>query len=329
MSGADGQRRADLTEEERPMRVMLATDGSSSARTAAEWLAHFPLPPATTVVVLAVANVPPVAFMSPPLRLWGEEIVAALRRGAEDAIDTLRTRWPTAELRVPEGDPRVAVPEHADEWHADLLVVGARGLGAVRGFMLGSVSTAAIHAADCPVLVVKGAARDLRRVLIAIDGSEDAVAAARFVARLPLPSATVVQLVGVVSPPQYPLMSPELGTPLLFDAMDQLLTERRRAAAEAIAAVRPEFGDRVTVQSTMPEGLPADEILRTAHERSADLVVVGARGLGPVKRLLLGGVAERVLHRADCPVLVVKWGRTLLTPPARSVSRRSETRLRR
>lgn len=56
-------------------------------------------------------------------------------------------------------------------------------------------------------------------------------------------------------------------------------------------------------------GRPADEILAATSEKDVDLVVVGARGLGLVKRLLLGSVSERVLHEAECSVLVVKGGR--------------------
>jgi nucleotide-binding universal stress UspA family protein len=293
------------------MRVLLATDGSNDARTATEWLATLPLPADTTVLVLSVANVPPPAtFSLGSAPLWADTVVDASRRAAADAVDRLKDRWPTAELRVPAGDPRAVIPEQADAWAADLIVMGARGLGPVAGFMLGSVSNAVVHAAPCPVLVVKGHARDLRHVLVAIDGSDDARAAAELVADLPLSPSTVVRLLGVAEPPQYPLVAPELGTPMLFEAIEQIVTERRRVLDEALAAVRLEFDTRVIVEPVIAEGVPADQILRAARLGAIDLVVIGARGLGPVKRLLLGSVSERVLHHSDCPVLVVKgWRR--------------------
>ena len=60
------------------------------------------------------------------------------------------------------------------------------------------------------------------------------------------------------------------------------------------------------VTRSMPKGHPAGEILAAAAGFDADLIVVGARGLGGMKRLLLGSVSERVLRDARCPVLIVK-----------------------
>jgi nucleotide-binding universal stress UspA family protein len=62
------------------------------------------------------------------------------------------------------------------------------------------------------------------------------------------------------------------------------------------------------VTRSTPTGYPADEIIATAGDFDTDLVVVGARGLGGMARLLLGSVSERVLRHARCPVLIVKEG---------------------
>jgi nucleotide-binding universal stress UspA family protein len=292
------------------LRVMLATDGSTDARTATEWLATLPLPADTHVMVLSVVNVPPpVPWSLASTQAWGDTVTDAARRVAADAVERLEVRWAGTEFRVASGDPRTVIVAEAEEWDADLLVVGSRGLGAVSAFMLGSVSSAVVHAARCPVLVVKGGVRPLRRVLVAVDGSPDARTAARFVANLALPPSVTLRLVGVVEPPEYPLVAPELGTPTLFEAIEQIVTERRRALDEELVTLAPELAIRAPVEPVITEGRPAAEISRLARNGAADLIVVGARGLGPVKRLLLGSVSERVLHESDCPVLVVKGGR--------------------
>jgi nucleotide-binding universal stress UspA family protein len=96
-------------------------------------------------------------------------------------------------------------------------------------------------------------------------------------------------------------------TPTLEAAVEELVAERRAAIADALARVEVEMNGRVlAIERSIAVGLPAEQIIAAARQDKADLVVIGARGLGAIKRLLLGSVSERVLHRADCPVLVVK-----------------------
>jgi nucleotide-binding universal stress UspA family protein len=291
------------------MRVLVATDGSTHASIAAEWLTTFPFPAATEVLVLAAADLPRAPLGLPPMSVYDEVMVEAARRAAEQARVVLGRRWKDVDVRVLQGDPRAAIPEQADEWGADLVVVGARGLGAVTGMLLGSVSTAVVHGAHCAVLVVKDEPRPLRRALIAVDGSEDALAAARFFARLPLGTGITTQLIGVVERVPTPRTAPGFITPVLAQAIDTLLAERRQTVERALTRVEAEIDGKVSrLERVTPVGLPADEIVDAARRGDADLVVIGARGLGAMKRLFLGSVSERVLHRVECPILVVKGG---------------------
>jgi nucleotide-binding universal stress UspA family protein len=288
---------------------MLATDGSPSAQTAARWLATLPLPDDTTLLVVAVAEVPDAPLSRRPTPEWRAALLDATRHAAAEAVDVLRTRWSAVELRVPAEDPRHAIPRRADEWDADLVVVGSRGLGSVTGFMVGTVSSAVAHHACCSVLVVKGAPRGLRRILIAVDGSETALAAVRFVAALPLEPGTIVELVGVVTPPDYatPPMFAVAATPELVGAAMTMMEEDRRRLDTALTTAEALFAGRpVTIMRVLATGYPAREILAAAEQDGAELIVVGARGVGAVKRLLLGGVSTRVLEQARVPVLIVR-----------------------
>jgi len=74
-----------------------------------------------------------------------------------------------------------------------------------------------------------------------------------------------------------------------------------------LAAAAARFPDaRLPIERLVTEGDPAQEIVRRAGERDVDLVVLGARGLGTLGRLLLGSVSETVLHHAGRPVLIVR-----------------------
>jgi nucleotide-binding universal stress UspA family protein len=218
--------------------------------------------------------------------------LADAQRAAEAAAATLRPRWPETTARVVHGDPRRVIPDTAVDWGADLVVVGARGLGAFRRLLLGSVSTATVQHAPCPVLVVRGRPRELVTAVIAIDGSPQSRTAARFFATLPLDRALTVRLVGVV----------EQSRP----GPIRDVAERRRGELDgALRAVAADFRAKTAaVKNMVTVGSPAVEVLEAA--KFADLVVLGARGLGRMDRLLLGSVSERVLHHARCPVLVVR-----------------------
>jgi nucleotide-binding universal stress UspA family protein len=172
---------------------------------------------------------------------------------------------------------------------------------------MGSVSTAVVHHAPCPVLVVKGRPRGLQTVVIAVDGSPHSMAAARFFAALPLERTLRIQLVAVAEPPRLPVAAPEvLGVPML-SALDELARERRSRLESVLAGLETELRPRVArVEGSAILGHPAEEIIALASASGVSLVVVGARGHGAVKRLVLGSVSERVLHHAPCSVLVVK-----------------------
>ena len=166
------------------MRVLLATDGSKDARTATVYLRDFPLPEGSRILLLSVVDAPASPLDVPPVREFRAALRAEGRRALEEARRLLGPRGATAEDRVAEGGARAEILRAADEWEADLIVLGARGLGGVRGVLLGSVSSAVAHHARCPVLVVKGRPRPLGGVLIALDGSEHAWAGVRFVLAL-------------------------------------------------------------------------------------------------------------------------------------------------
>lgn len=292
------------------MRVLLATDGSEDARRATGWLAGFPLPPATAVRVVMAVVLPHSPLEIDTIRSFNAALLAAARQTAGEARAALSGRWPDAEIAVREGDPRQEIPRAAEEWGADLVVLGARGLGAVRGFLLGSVSTGVVRHARCPVLVVKGPAGGLARAVVAVDGSADSLAAARFFASLPLPRALRVRLLAVVEPLHFPSPAPDVVAPPMATALDDMVRERKTELEGVLARVERDFRGKVAeVEASVSLGRPSEEIAQAAREPGVDLVVVGARGLGVLKRLVLGSVSERVLHHVECPVLIVKGAR--------------------
>jgi nucleotide-binding universal stress UspA family protein len=288
------------------MRVLIATDGSSDAAKAVRWVRDVPLPPGSVIRVLNVVTFPPSTLDIAPVRAVYQHLREAGRQVTVEAGAILGAGGGTVELRTRQGTPSVEIVREASRWPADLVVVGARGLGAVNRFLMGSVSTAVAHSVSCPIAVARGTATELRRVVIACDGSPDSMAALEFVGQLPLGSEVSVRLLAVMTPPSVPAAAPELlgagWPPALAEALD---AERARLE-EVLARAEGQLRGVGKIERSVVAGHPAVEVLRAAEEPGVDLVVVGARGLGTLARLVLGSVSERVLHHAPGPVLIVK-----------------------
>lgn len=283
------------------MRLLVATDGSADARTAAQWLSDFPLPADTSVLLVAVVNLPPSPIDIPTVTAFKDALMHEARGGVEELRPPFKRRVASVETRVVAGDPRQEIVQLGHDWSADLIVVGARGLGAVASAVLGSVSLAIARHAPCAALVVRPDPRPLRSVAVALDGSAASDHAARFFAALPLPATLAVRLVGVVEPPPVPRTAPTAVIASLQHAIAEVTYDRRRVLAAALDRVAKHFPGQPTQE--LPVGVPAETLERLSSE--VDLIVLGARGLGPVKRLVLGSVSERVLRHAACPVLIV------------------------
>lgn len=267
------------------MRVLLASDGSRDSRRATRWLRDAPLPSDTRVSALTVATLTHPPGDSRSVRDLRDSVLAEARDASERAARILGRRWPGVEAAVREGDPRVEIVQVAEERPTDLIVLGARGLGPIKRFFLGSVSLAVVRYAPCPVVIVRGRPRPVRRVLVAIDGSEGSREALRFLSIFELVREVSVSLLFVVQ-----------GPPTLRGDAGEIL-------ADAAAILADTAGP---IERSVMGGDPAREIVRVARSSDVDLVVLGARGLRTIGRLLLGSVSETVLHRVGCPVLIVR-----------------------
>jgi nucleotide-binding universal stress UspA family protein len=285
------------------MRVLVATDGSNDAKAAVEWMHYLPFPGDREVMVITVVTPPAPARPDMAGELRGA-LIAEARRLADDTAAELICR--RAIGRVVEGDPREEIVAAARDWDADLVVLGARGLGAIREFFLGSVSLWVARHAPCPVLVCKGGPRVLETVTAGVDGSEHARRALAWLASLPLRATTRVRLVGVAEPQRYPTSAPWILGDTLREAVAMVEAERRAALEAAVRDCAAIVGARAQVEVDIVTGAPADVLVRDAERHASGLLVVGARGAGAFTRLLLGSVSEAVLRHAGCPVLVVR-----------------------
>jgi nucleotide-binding universal stress UspA family protein len=136
-----------------------------------------------------------------------------------------------------------------------------------------------------------------KNILLAFDGSEHAQKAALLAADLARQYRASLCLVHTYDPvPDY------LGEPFLQEAISKRTEVADRVVAQALALL----GEFPQLEIEVLEGPPAEAILRVAEIRKVDLIVMGTRGLGQLKGLLLGSQSQKVLTHAQCPVLLVR-----------------------
>jgi nucleotide-binding universal stress UspA family protein len=142
------------------MKILLAIDGSSHSHAAVDEVARRPWPAGSTIRVLSAFQ--PYTPSASEFVLEGatlEDLRRQLASGAEEitrrAADGLRPTGLATETIVREGDPRSTIVDEADEWGADLIVLGSHGRTGVARWLLGSVAQAVVGHASCTVEVVK------------------------------------------------------------------------------------------------------------------------------------------------------------------------------
>lgn len=189
---------------------------------------------------------------------------------------------------------------------ADLLVLGARGLGGFKGLLLGSVSQHCLRHAGVPIAIVHGPPPERageRRLVVGVDGSPASAAALAWAVAAADARDAVVEVVHAWEPPV--LYGPAAGVAevpydveAIMDAGQRLIDDMIDAATAGAPGVRTE--------SRIVADTPAGGLLDAAE--GADVVVVGRRGIGGFRRLLLGSVSDHVARHATGVVVVVPAG---------------------
>ncbi len=174
---------------------------------------------------------------------------------------------------------------------AELVVLGSRGHSRLGAALLGSTATAVTAKAPCPVVVVRGVAA-AGPVLVGTDGSADSEAAVLFGFEEAARSGERLEVVYCWQP----LARQEA-------AIEDTAELLRNWLAESLAPYRDKFPG-VQVRAEIEEGRPAAVLAERSSAGS--MVVVGSRGRGGVKGLLLGSVSQSLLHLATCPIAVVR-----------------------
>jgi nucleotide-binding universal stress UspA family protein len=143
-------------------------------------------------------------------------------------------------------------------------------------------------------------------ILVALDGSDHANHALSVALDLADKYTAKLVLLTVFHSTYFPVVEPSVEVIMAQEAyLQSQRTHSQRLLTEAAQRVRQSHPD-LDVTTTLVEGRPADKIIETAQQESSDLIVMGSRGVGGIRQLVLGSVSDRVADSAPCPVLIVR-----------------------
>lgn len=293
------------------MRVVLGLDTSAASQVAHGFVTAATWPRGSAFVLVTAFDDAGAWATKIPGGGWFDETTPSTPRpDLLDALDAfaapLRRAGHVVELRAEAGPIGAVLRDSASREAADLIVVGSRGRGVVASAIGGSVSADLTDHAPCPVLIARRPS--VSRVLVATDGSPSAKAIPEILARwrflhalptdvvsvAPRPAAAADFLVTAWAP------TPEIGHD---PQADELVARHHRYADELAESLR-EAGWNAT--PVVRVGDAARQIVKAAVELGCDLAITGSRGLGDLKRLMIGSVAHDVLLHTPCSVLVLR-----------------------
>jgi nucleotide-binding universal stress UspA family protein len=266
-------------------RVVAGIDGSAAAEAAVRWAAKEAASRSTELLLVH-------AFVWPefPVPLGASDLAPGLRGGADkivrDSVELAQKLEPAIEVKGTwvDGFPSPVLLRASK--HANVVVIGSRGLGIALGAIVGSTGLDLAANAHCPVVVVQPglSAESGSRIVVGYDGS---------------PASSLALDFGLDYAQRHHL-------PVRVVAAQPLHTEHDRITAQVLEAdVRSREGGQ-DAELIHIEGHPAEQLLKLASD--ARLIVLGSRGRGGFAGMLLGSVSQTVLHHAACPVAVIPAG---------------------
>jgi nucleotide-binding universal stress UspA family protein len=275
------------------MRILVGVDLSDQAFTAVEQIGLL-CQPAEVVIVHGVAQA---------TNLQGTvEVRQALLDAGRQVVERCRALLPaeTPSIRTlcQAQDPVSFILDSATTIKPDLIVMGTRGRSRMMEVFGGSVSHRILLHATVPTLIVKAKARPITRVLVAVQGREDATRLQMWLTAHPFKNPVAITILSVVSP--------------LHDVGEQLMVEleswSEQSKRDAEQVVNDMAKALASIHFTVSADIRMGDPVKTVCEvgQSHDLIVLSSHGRKGVNRFMLGSVSEKIVHRAERSVLVVR-----------------------
>jgi nucleotide-binding universal stress UspA family protein len=298
-------------------RVLLPLDGSELAEVALSYAKGIAGRLGLEVLLLHVAGKGEAESL-PLHRAYIDEASERLRREMAEVQGKTGGQPVVVKGEVAVGYPAEEILRYAGEKEVDLILMATHGRSGIRRWVLGSVADKVLRSAALPVLLIRaGMPKDgayerwsIPKMLVPLDGSELAELVLPHVEALALPQGGTVAevvLIGICEP----LVLPPVTTPETSvnwgTAADEYLAKSKKSAEKYLSKVQRGLTDAgLKVSLEVLEGDPATEIIDYASRKQVNLIVMATHGRSGISRWAYGSVAQKVLHGASSPILLVR-----------------------
>ncbi len=281
------------------MKILYATDGFPASLAAGRLIAEVADPKRAATSVVSVVPHGSRHLEHVPLQL---DPIEARRQQCLEIVGAaarlLDSEGFKTEEETLEGDPGDEILGLIERERYDLTVVGSGSRSWLGNILLGSVSTAVLHASPSSVLVVHAyQGGGAPRILIGADGSGGAELATQNVIEFADPERCQVEVVSIIRPPEKSLqVGDESRTSEVTGRVDDEITSEARGGAEQLQALLHDAGFHARARTAL--GHPSEQMLHEAQADDVALIALGATGRGRARPPGMGSVSDQVVRHA-------------------------------
>ncbi|MDN5718363.1 MULTISPECIES: universal stress protein [unclassified Corynebacterium] len=288
--------------------IVVAVDGSDAGAAAVAWAANAAAKRSAPLKLVTAYTMPQFMYadgMIPPQELYDQLEDEAMEK-INDAREIVTGFDENIEVSyyIGEATPIDLLLQLSED--ADIVVMGSRGLGGLSGLVLGSVSSAVVSHAACPVVVVRKdndvtVENKYGPVVVGVDGSDISRKALDYAFREA--DARGATLRAVHSWADAQVQTSLVGLAAVQSQLDAMSAQERKILQDELAPMREKYPE-VTVEEVVERDRPIQVLKENSDD--AQLLVLGSHGRGGFRGMLLGSTSRALLQYAPCPMMVVR-----------------------
>ncbi len=279
-------------------KILVPLDGSELAEQALPYVEHLARKLNSEVIFITVC-------------LPGDPLERALTEYIEKRADKIKLLGIRTRSLCIEGEPAASIIDFAEKNDISLIIISTHGRTGISHWPLGNIANKIVQKSHIPVFLVRSsqptktpADKELRKILVALDGSRFSEAIIPYVEQLAKGMGSEVVLLRVIEPSKLPQLAAYIDKEKYEkDFMAKLEREAARYLVKKKTALASKG---VKVNSELLEGKPVDTMLQYVEDKSVNLIALTTHGFSGITKWAYGSVASRIIEGSPKPILLVR-----------------------